>query len=87
MLIENPVYENYKQIRERYDGYCVFIARYKGASVEPEGGEVLAYNNSLAKLIKEVRPLRRKENIGEHTFLTFTDFGDSSVIQVVPYND
>ena len=84
MFVENSTFENYKQIRSRYDGYCVFITRYKGDPVEPEGGEVIAYHKSLAELTKEVLPLIIKGGIGEHTFMTFTDFADSSVIQVVP---
>ena len=87
MLVKDAVYEDYGKIRSRYDGYCVFMADYKGEAVEPEGGVVLAYNESLAKLIEEVRPLRKKGNIGEGNFMTFTDFSDISVIQVVPDED
>jgi hypothetical protein len=52
MIIKNSSYEEYSEIRKRYNGYCVFIVRFKGDPIEPEGGEVLAYNESLAELTK-----------------------------------
>ena len=87
MILKNTIYEDYGKIRSQYNGYCVFVARYEGDPVEPDGGEVLAYHKSLAELIKEVRPLIKKGDIGEYTFMTFTDFADSSVIQVVPHEN
>ena len=83
MIIEDPIYENYEMIRKKYDGYCVFIINCDGATFKPIGGEVKAYDKSLGELISEAMPIIINESVGVYTFHTYTDFGDSSVVQVI----
>ena len=83
MIVKNPIYETYEAIRKKYDGYCVFIIKCNGDTFEPIGGEVKAFNKSLADLTIEAMPIINNEPVGIFTFDTYTDFGDSGVIQVV----
>jgi hypothetical protein len=56
MLVENPKYETYDVIRKKYDGYCIFIINCKGETLEPLGGEVIAYNEDIGHLTREIDP-------------------------------
>lgn len=90
MIIENPVYEKWADIERKYDGFCVFLANCIGNTVEPEGGEVWAYNRSLGKLMDAVYRFIEDEryNVGLYTTVTLTGFENTGgVLQVVNMDD
>ena len=89
MLIENPAYEDYTEIKRKYDGYCVFMTHCKGRRVEPDGGVVIAYHKRLGTLTNEVlHILDGEDDIGVYTFHTLQNISDVGLepIEVVPQN-
>ena len=82
MIIENPVRESYKEIRTKYDGYCVLVIGCENEKEIFGSGKVLAYDKSLAVLTKETIDLP-DDDWGICAYKTFTDFGSLGPIQVV----
>ena len=89
MLVQNPIRETWGVIREKYDGYCIFIAKCSDDDVRPKSGEVWAYNKSLAELNSEVDHFFEDEDfdMGIHSFITLTSFSDSALMHVVALDD
>ena len=85
MLVSDPVYEPWEVIEKKYYGYCILLAKCINKTVRPKGGEVWAYNESLAELIGEVDHLIETDdyNFGINRFINLTGFADAGVIQVV----
>ena len=89
MLVQNPVRESWETIKNKYGGYCIFIAKCTDDGVRPKAGEVWAYSKSLADLNNEVDHFFEMSNIsmGIHSFITLTGFSDSNLMHVVAFDD
>jgi hypothetical protein len=81
MLIENPVRETYKEIREKYDGYCVLVIECDKEKINFGTGKAIAYGKKLGVLTQETVDIVNGE-VGIFMFCTFTDFGSLGPIQV-----
>jgi hypothetical protein len=86
-IIQEPKYQDIKDIETEYDGYCVCIIKGRGKPSKLIGGEVIGYGKSVAKLGRAVYEVIDRENSGLVVFKSYTKFGDISVIQVVPYEN
>jgi hypothetical protein len=84
MLIKNPVRETYKEIKEKYDGYCVLVVECENDKMDFGSGIALAYDKSLADLTRETLDLIN-DDLGICAYKTFTDFSGFGIgpIQVV----
>ena len=82
MIIENPVRESYKEIRTKYDGYCVLVINCENKKQNFGSGIAFAYNKSLAELTGETMDLLN-DDMGICAYKTFTDFANLGPIQVV----
>jgi hypothetical protein len=88
MLVANPVYESYDEIKKKYDGYCVYITHVKGRTIEPDAGEVLAYNEDIGALTNEIRPiLFSDKDLGVHTTRVLKDTSGYGIIQVITHEN
>jgi len=86
MIIKNPYYESYEEIQNKYNGYCVFIIKCKGNRVQPIGGEVVAYNEDLGALTKEIQHIiNSDEDLGLYTIKTLKDVVDIGIVQVLTH--
>jgi hypothetical protein len=82
VFIENPARESYKEIREKYNGYCVLVVECDIEKPNFGFGKVIAYNKNLADLTRETIALLDGD-VGIFIYSTFTDFGNLSPIQVI----
>ena len=82
VLIENPTRETYKEIRKKYDGYCVLVIECESGNLNFGSGKAIAYGENLADLVRETRDLIGGDT-GIISYETYTDFGNLGPIQVV----
>jgi hypothetical protein len=82
MIIENPVRGTYKEIRDKYDGYCVLVIECDNENLNFGSGKAVAYGKKLADLVKETRHLIDGD-VGIVSYETYTDFGSLGPIQVI----
>ena len=82
MLIKNPVRETYKEIRAKYDGYCVLVINCENKKENFGSGIAFAYNKNLADLTTETIDLLN-DDMGICAYKTFTDIPSIGPIQVV----
>ena len=82
ILIQNPVRETYKEIRSKYDGYCVLVINCESEKEDFGSGIAFAYNKSLADLTRETMDLLDDE-MGICAYKTYTDIPNIGPIQVV----
>jgi len=82
MLIKHPVRESYKEIKEKYDGYCVLVVECDKKKMDFGFGKVLAYDKNLSSLTKETLGLLDGD-VGVFMYCTFTDFSNLGPIQVM----
>jgi len=89
VIVKEPKYEKWEDIKKKYDGYCIFLTNCKGGTLEPEGGIVRAYNEDMGDLIGETNFAFdwNKEDFGDHSFQPLKEFGDIGVIEVIPYDN
>ena len=89
MLVQNPIRETWNEIKNKYDGFCIFVANCSDDGVRPKMGEVWAYSKTLSELNSIVDHFFEMEDIdmGIHSFITLTDFGDIGLMHVVAIND
>ena len=90
MLVQNPIRETWDEMKEKYDGFCIFVAKCSDNGVRPKSGEVWAYNESLAELTGEVDHLFEGDDdsqMGIHSFITLTGFADCTLMHVVALDD
>ncbi|MCL2048424.1 MAG: hypothetical protein FWG87_06820 [Defluviitaleaceae bacterium] len=74
-------YQNIEEIREQYNGYCVCLIRCKESRTgRIFGGEVLAYDRSVAELTGATLHLLDNDDIGAVSFEAFTFSYDPSVV-------
>ena len=83
MMIENPIRESYKDIREKYDGFCVLVVECESEKMNFGTGKVIAYHEDLATLVGETMAMN-DEILGEFRYETYTPMpGGLGPIQVV----
>ena len=83
MLVENPVRETYKEIKNKYDGYCVLVIECDQKKINFGSGKAIAYNEKLGTLTKETVDFVNDNEVGIFMYCTFTDLGSGGPIQVV----
>jgi hypothetical protein len=83
-IISEPKYQDIKDIKKEYDGYCVCIVRGKGKPDRLIGGEVIGYGQSVPKLLSALSDRLDREESGLVVFESYKKFSDISVIQVIP---
>jgi hypothetical protein len=84
MLVENPKYETYDVIKKKYDGYCIFLIHCQGRTVEPIGGEVIAYNEDMGGLINDMDPFLDGDiDLGVYTTDVLKPIYDIGPIEVI----
>jgi hypothetical protein len=84
MIIENPVRETYKEIRAKYDGYCVLVIKCENKKQDFGSGIALAFDKSLPDLTRETIDIL-DDTMGIIAYKTFTDIGNHGYgpIQVI----
>jgi len=82
MLVANPIRENYEEIRNKYDGYCILVKECDSEKMNFGTGIVIAYHEDLATLVRETIELT-DDDLGIFGYKTFSNIGTGGPIQVV----
>lgn len=82
MLISNPVRASYRDIREKYDGYCVLVVNCDYEKMDFGTGMVVAYHEDMAALVEETAKLTDGD-VGIFGYEAFSNIGCAGPVQVV----